>query len=86
MSFIDEVKNCFTPDEISTPPTFRAVLFGDRAVYLENVKRLISYDVQEIVLGVKKGVVKVQGKDLYVKKFCDGDVVICGKISAVISG
>lgn len=86
MSFIDDVKNCFSFDSLPTPPTFRAVLFGDRALYLESVIDLVSYDLQEIVLRVKNSVVKVQGKGLYIKKFCDGDVVICGKISAIING
>ena len=85
MSFIDDVKNCFSFDALPSPPTFRAVLFGDSAVYFGSVLDLVSYDLQEIVLRAKKGMVKVQGKGLYIKKFCDGDVVICGKISAIIN-
>lgn len=85
MSFIDDVKKCFAFDTLTSPPTFRAVLFGDGAVYLESILDLVSYDLQEVVLRVKKGMVKVQGKGLYIKKFCDGDVVICGKISAIIN-
>lgn len=83
MGFIDNIKNCFSIEELPVEPPFRAVLFGDGAAYIENVFCLAHYDVNEIVLSLKKGTITVRGEGLYIKKFCMGDVVICGKIRSV---
>ena len=83
MSFIDSIKNCFTPDEIPKDPIYRAVIFGDGAIYLENVCSIISYASEEISLALKKGGLVIKGRCLYIKKYCAGDVVICGKIMAI---
>ena len=83
MSLIDDIKGCFTADELPKEPIFRAVLFGDSAMYLENVKTIQYYQSEEILVCLKKGGLKICGCGLYVKKYCLGDVVICGKIKSV---
>ncbi len=83
MSFIDDIKSCFTADELPKEPVFRAVLFGESAIYIENVKTIQYYHPEEICLCLKKGGLKVLGDGLYVKKYCMGDVVICGKITSI---
>ena len=83
MSFIDEIKGCFDLNELPMNPRFRAVMFGDCAVYVENVKTIASYHSEEILLCIKGGGLLIRGKNLYVKKFCAGDVAVCGKICSV---
>ncbi len=83
MGFIDNIRACFSPEEMPKEPIFRAVLFGDRAGYFENVSGIKSYTEEEIALTLKNGGLVIRGKELYVKKFCAGDVVICGKILSV---
>lgn len=83
MSFIDSIKECFNSEELPKEPIFRAVMFGDSAVYLENVKTVLHYDLEEIGLGIKKGKITVRGQGLYIKKYCAGDVIICGKIKSI---
>ena len=83
MGFIDSIKNCFSQEELPKEPVFRAVLFGDTACYFENVCCIVRYDVEEIVLGLKKGGISIRGQGLYLKKYCAGDVVVCGKIKSV---
>lgn len=83
MSFIDNIKQCICAEDFPSPPSFRAVMFGDRAIYLENVCTIISYTKDEVRLSLKKGGLNVKGKELYIKKYCQGDVVICGKISSL---
>ena len=83
MGFIDEIKKCFTPEELPSQPEFRIVLLGQTAGYFENVKSIVSYTQEEIVLALSKGCLKVNGNNLYIKKYCEGDVVICGKIKRV---
>ncbi len=83
MSFIDNIRDCFCQNELPLDCLYRAVLFGDSAGYFENVKSIVSYEKEEVVLSLKKGAIKIKGKDLYIKKYCIGDVVICGKITSV---
>ena len=83
MIFIDNIKDCFCQNELPTDCSFRAVLFGESAGYFENIKSIVSYEKEQVVLSLKNGGIKVSGKDLYIKKYCIGDVVICGKILSV---
>lgn len=83
MSLIDNIKSNFCQGEIPSEPIFRAVLFGESAGYFENVKSIVSYNEEEIVLALSKGCLKVGGNNLYIKKYCMGDVVVCGKIKRV---
>ena len=85
MGFIDNIIECLGGETFPKEPLFRAVLFGENAVYLENISAIINYEKEEILLAVKKGKVKVKGKDLYIKKYCMGDVVVCGKILGIES-
>ena len=80
MGFIDNIKQCVWLDAEPLNPCFRAVVFGESAVYVEGVKCILSFVKEEIVLGLKNGCLKVKGQGLYVKKYCLGDIVICGKI------
>ena len=83
MGLIEEIKQNFCDNEIPKEPIFRAVLFGEGAGYFENVKSIVSYTQEEVVLALSKGGIKVSGNGLYIKKYCVGDVVICGKIKKV---
>ena len=83
MSFIENIKGCFSCEEIPMEPVYRAVLFGDTAAYFENVRSILHYEVEEIALSLKKGGLVIRGDNLYIKKYCSGDVVVCGKIKSV---
>ena len=83
MGLIDEINNCFCQNELPNNPSFRAVLIGDNAGYFENVKSIVSFTNEEIVLSLKNGALKIIGNGLYIKKYCLGDVVVCGKIRSL---
>ncbi|MBQ3116604.1 MAG: hypothetical protein IJC07_06220 [Clostridia bacterium] len=83
MSFIDCIKGCFNSEELSAAEDYRAVLFGDKAIYLERVKSIVSYTDEEVYLSLKKGGLKIKGKGLYIKKYCAEDVAVCGNIKGI---
>lgn len=83
MGFIENIFESFGLESPPKEPIFRAVLFGESAGYFENVSGIKSFTDTEIEIYLKKGGVKIRGENLYVKKFCSGDLVICGKITAV---
>ncbi len=83
MGFIENIKQCFDECELPREPIFRAVLFGDSSAYFENVSGISCYSKEQIILQLKRGGIKITGENLYIKKFCMGDIAICGKILAL---
>ena len=81
MSFIDEVLSVFGGENAA--PVFRVMLLGDGAAYLEGVKAIKSYSQDKIEVFVGKGELKITGEGLFVKKFCAGDLAVCGKIKSI---
>ena len=81
MGFSDEVLRCFNAEDVA--PAFRVILFGETAAYVEGVKSIKSYSQDKIELFMKKGEMKITGEGLYVKKYCAGDLAVCGKIKSV---
>ncbi len=82
MSFFDSIKENFS-DLFIDAPSYRAVLFGDDAIYLENVRAIVGYSSEEVKLSLKKGGLAIKGENLYLKKYCDGDLAVCGKIASI---
>lgn len=82
MNFIENIIADIS-GKIPYEPDFKAMLFGGGAGYFENVSSIKSYSPEEIVLCVKRGGIVVRGSGMYIKKYCAGDVAICGKISSL---
>lgn len=83
MSFFDSVSRCFNENFMFEGPTFRCAIVGDFAGYFENITSIKSYSSDMIIFKLKKGEVIIKGEDLYIKKYCEGDVAVCGKINAI---
>lgn len=81
MSFIDEVLSVFGGENAAPAP--RVMLFGWHSVYVEGVKAIKSYSQDKIEVFVLKGEIKITGEGLFVKKYCAGDLAVCGKIKSV---
>ncbi len=81
MSFINEIAGIFGGENVV--PTFRVMMLGENAAYVEGVKAIKSYSQDKIELFLNKGELKITGEGLYVKKFCAGDLAVCGKIKKV---
>lgn len=83
MSFIDNIINSFGSDLCLEKEPLKMMVFGDKGVFLEGVVGIKSFNEKEIILFRKKGEALLNGENLFVKKFCGGDVVICGKINKI---
>ena len=83
MGFLDSILGCYNSADFSLKPTFKALLLGEEAVYLEQVKQITKYSQTQVVVSLKKGGVIVNGENLSIKKFCMGDVALCGKIKSI---
>jgi sporulation protein YqfC len=65
-------------------PTYRAVIIGDGAIYIEGVKEIMCFGDDEILLRLKRGELSIKGNGLSIKKYCAEDVAVCGIITGVI--
>ena len=61
----------------------RCAFFPNGGGYFQGVKNLGDFSETEIVICFKKEKISVRGKELTIKKYCDGDLELSGKIYAV---
>ena len=81
MSFIEEVLKVFGGEDIV--PTYKVMMLGENAAYIEGAKSIKSYSREKIELFMKKGEMRITGEGLFIKKYCAGDLAVCGKIKSV---
>lgn len=81
MSFIDEVLSVFGGENAATLP--KVTLLGWQSAYFEGVKAIKSYSRDKIEVFALKGEIKITGEGLVVKKYCAGDLAVCGKIKSI---
>lgn len=60
----------------------RCILVPNGGGYFEGVKGVEDFSPQRIVLRFSQGQTAVEGEELFIKKYCDGDLEILGKIYA----
>ncbi len=82
MNLINEINEFFRNTLGDSP--FKVTMFGSNAIYIEGAKTIKYYTKQEIFIILKNGGIKIIGEDLFIKKYCLGDVAICGKIQQII--
>ena len=82
MNFIEDILQCLNLSG-TFEPSFRALLIGNESVYFENVSSIKSYSQNKIELIIKKKEIKIDGENLIIKKYCQGDLLICGKIQTL---
>ena len=61
----------------------RCVIVPCGGGYFEGVKAVGDFSFERIVLYFPKESVEVEGVDLTIKKYCDGDLQLTGKIYAL---
>lgn len=86
MSLIENIAAACGMDASLVPEDYRITVFGGRSGYFEGIKGIASFAETEVVLFLKKGRLTVTGEGLSLGKFCEGDLVICGRIRKVECG
>lgn len=83
MNFFDNLLEEFGLTLPTISPNFRVVLIGDNLAYFENIRSIKSFSPSKISLLIKNGEIVVEGEGMFFKKYDLGDLVICGKITAL---
>ena len=81
MSIINEV---FSSLDIGCAiDDYRYYNLGGKAVYVENFKRINTFSNSEIILKLKKGMIKILGENLYIKELNKNSLLVWGTIKGV---
>ncbi len=81
MSMLDEIDKFMTKTDTSI--NFRTINLGGRCLYIEGIKSVISFGLDEMMFQMKKFVLLVKGEDLKIKYLDKNTCVIEGKIVSV---
>lgn len=65
------------------PLRIKYTVVDGKGGYFQNVKRLLEFSPQRIVLKGRAGQVTVEGEALSLGKYCLGDVTVLGEITCV---
>ena len=59
------------------------VVFPGRCAYFENVKGILSLGGEEVVLLLRKGKVRAEGKNLRLARYGGGDLLLLGDVRRI---
>ena len=82
MEFLREIAKALGAEAAGAFRIQYAVADG-KGGYFQNVKRLVRFSEEEVVLRGRKGEVRVEGRALSLGKYFAGDLVIFGEIFRV---
>ena len=83
MAFLEEMLTLIGLDKELLPFPFRVTLLGERGIFIEGVKTIESFSVEKVVLKTKSGYLEINGENLKITKYGEGDVALNGKINGV---
>ncbi len=81
MSIINEVFSLLDIQSLSD--SYRYYNLGGKVVYIENFIRIITFTPQEIILKLKKGMIKIIGESLLIEDLNNSCILIKGEIKGV---
>ena len=82
MRLVSEIANLLAVEELSVTRVQYTVVDGRGGVF-QNVKKLVEFSADNIVLAGKKGRLRVSGSGLSLGKCSAGDVTVLGDIQRV---
>lgn len=83
MRLFEEILSGVCADEELTFGGAKIVLFAGRCGYFENVKSIAAFSSESVTLVLKRGEVRVEGKNLTVARYGGGDLLLKGSVQKV---
>ncbi len=80
MLLIDNILKGLLGDGNDLSGQYKILLIGEVGCYCSDVKALKEYSSEKVTVLVKNGGVEISGNNLYIKKYCGGDLFVCGRI------
>ena len=83
MKLFDEIMRRLGADDDLVFNGVKYVVFDGRCGYFENVKGIGDFSGEAVEILLKKGKLLVSGKNLYIRRFVEGDLAVYGQIESV---
>jgi len=83
MGFLENICRGLGIEADITPCDFRYSVFGKYGGHFEGVKTLKSFGKEEVIIIIKDGEIKITGKNLSIRKYCENEVALNGEITEV---
>ncbi len=61
----------------------RITMLGNLQIYIENHKGIIEYNKQRIRINTNNGVLRITGKDMFIRTIVTEEVIIVGEIENI---
>lgn len=62
---------------------FKVINFGNKAIYIENFKNIVTFTITEIVIKLSRGIAKIIGDNLKIKNMNANTIIIAGEIKSL---
>lgn len=62
---------------------FKIINFGNKVIFIQQYKNIITFENVEITIKLKHGIVKVLGENLKIKNMNEGSIIISGNIKSL---
>ncbi len=83
MSMLDEIEKFML--STGTSINYRIVNLGGKSVYIEGIKSVLNFGVDEMTFQLKNKVLEISGANLVIKYLDKSSCVINGEINSVVT-
>ena len=82
-SFFEEIaKLSMVPYEVFNS-NFKIINFGNKVIYIEQFKNIVTFEPTEITVKLARGIVKILGENLKIKNMNTSSIIISGNITSL---
>lgn len=86
MRLFEEILSALGGDEEIAFGGAKVVLYAGRCAYFENVKSILSFSKEAVIIQLKKGTVCAEGEGLAVARYGEGDLLLTGNVRKIEVG
>jgi len=61
----------------------RLTMIGTKQLFLENYKGIVEYESNKIRIKIHKGIITLEGKDMFIKEITSEDIMVTGDIGTI---
>ena len=59
------------------------MLLGNKQLFIENYKGIIEYEDDNIKIKTHEGIIKLEGKSMFIKEITSEDIMVTGTIAMI---
>ena len=83
MAFIEDALHCLGLGKEITPYSHRVTLYGKCGCLVEGIKKILLFTENQVEFSLKAGTLVINGENLKIKKYGEGEVALVGCVTGV---